>query len=97
MIEALTRLIAMGVDLNAYSTAIYTHATALHHAVSSGSLAAVKLLVEAGADLEKIDKAWEGTPAQWAEFYIREGQGLEAEKPYPEILAYLREQAASRQ
>lgn len=99
--EALARLLKMGVDLNAYSTDIYTHATALHHAVSSGSLAAVKTLVEAGADLQVPDSAWNGTPLGWAEHYVSEKEGAEgtgddAGKDYPAIAAYLREALAAR-
>jgi hypothetical protein len=40
-----------GVDLNAYSPpGFHPHGTALHHAVDSGSLDAVKVLVEAGTE-----------------------------------------------
>lgn len=88
--EALVRLLALGVDVNAYSTDIYTHATALHHAVCSGSLDAVKVLVEAGAELGTKDRAWNGTPLDWAEHYIREAKGDDTGKSYPEIAAYLR-------
>ena len=88
--EALARLLLLGVDLNAYSTDIYTHATALHHAVSSGSLEAVKTLVEAGAALDIKDRAWNATPQEWAEYYAREPKGDEAGKSYPEIVAHLR-------
>ena len=91
--EALARLLALGVDLNAYSTDIYTHATALHHAVCSGSLEAVKILVEAGPELGTKDRAWDGTPLEWAEHYIHEAKGDDTGKPYPEIAAYLREKA----
>jgi peptide-methionine (S)-S-oxide reductase len=79
-VAALTTLIALGVDINAYSTGIHPHATALHHAVSSGSLDAVKVLVEAGADLTIRDRIYDGTPLDWAE-YLKE----------PEIAAWLRE------
>lgn len=89
--EALARLLELGVDLDAYSTDIYTHATALHHAVSSGSLDAVKVLVEAGAELGTKDRAWNGTPLDWAEHYVHEAKGESALKAYPEIAAYLRE------
>ena len=65
--KALSRLLELGVDLNAYSTGIHTHATALHHAVDSGSLEAVKALVEAGARLDIRDKVYHGTPLDWAE------------------------------
>ena len=94
--EALVRLLALGVDVNAYSTEIYTHATALHHAVSSGSLDAVKVLVEAGADLDTKDRAWNGTPLTWAEHFTSEAKREDAGKAYPEIAAYLREKAGER-
>ncbi len=93
--EALARLIVLGVDLNAYSTDIYTHATALHQAVCSGSLEAVKVLVEAGAELGTKDRTWDGTPLEWAEYYIREAKGDGAGIAYPEIAAYLREKSAN--
>ena len=56
----------------------------------SGSLAAVQVLVEAGADLGRRDRAWSGTPLDWAEHYIREAKGKDTGKLYPEIAAYLR-------
>jgi hypothetical protein len=65
--EALARLIPIGVDLNAPSPDLYSHATALHHAVYSGSLEAVKVLVEAGACLSTKDSIYSGTPLDWAE------------------------------
>jgi peptide-methionine (S)-S-oxide reductase len=43
------------------------HSTPLHQAVSSGSLAAVQVLVEAGADLTTRDRIYDGTPLGWAE------------------------------
>lgn len=66
--EALKRLVGLGIDLNAPSADLYSHATALHHAVSSGSLDAVRVLVEAGADLGAMDAAYQGTPLDWAEY-----------------------------
>jgi len=65
---ALARLIARGVDIDAYSTVIHPHATALHHAVSSGSFDAVEMLVAAGARLDIRDRIYDGTPLQWAEY-----------------------------
>ncbi|MBD3921890.1 ankyrin repeat domain-containing protein [Paenibacillus sp. PR3] len=77
---ALALLIAAGVDLNAYSPAsFHPHATALHHAVDSGSLEAVRLLVEAGSDPCAPDKLFGGTPLGWADHIGRQ-----------EITAYLR-------
>jgi peptide-methionine (S)-S-oxide reductase len=78
--HTLALLIDLGVDLDAYSPpGFHPHGTALHHAVDSGSLDAVKVLVEAGADLGMRDRIYEGTPLDWAEHLKR-----------PEIGAYLR-------
>ena len=86
---ALRRMIAAGVDLNA-PAALYSHGTPLHHAVSSGSLEAVKVMVEAGANVNAIDTAWSGTPLGWAQHYLDEGGGDQPGKQYTEIAAYLR-------
>ena len=40
--------------------------TALHRAVQSGSAPTVRLLVDAGADLEVRERRWKGTPLSWA-------------------------------
>jgi peptide-methionine (S)-S-oxide reductase len=48
--------------------------------VDSGSLDAVRVLVEAGADRGAKDRVYNGTPVGWAEYLKR-----------PEIAAYLRE------
>ena len=92
--EALARLIRLGVDLNAYSTEIYTHATSLHHAVCSGSLDAVRTLVEAGADLTIRDTAWHATPLGWAQYYLTRHQADDRTPHYAAIAAYLRERGA---
>lgn len=92
-VEALRRLIAAGVDVNAPSAGLYSHGTPLHHAVSSGSLEATKVLVEAGAKLDAKDHAWGGTPLGWAEYYLSGGQGDHPEKQYAQIAAYLRSRA----
>ena len=65
--KALAKLLQLGVDIDAYSTEIHPHATAVHHAVDSGSLEAVKVLVAAGAKLDTRDKVYHGTPLDWAE------------------------------
>jgi peptide-methionine (S)-S-oxide reductase len=81
--EALRRMIAIGIDVNAVSADLYSHATPLHHAVCSGSLEAVRVLVDAGAGLTTRDTAYDGTPLDWAEHY--------GDKPgYGEIADYLR-------
>lgn len=88
--DALRRMIRAGVDLNAPSADLYSHGTPLHHAVSSGSLEAVEVLVEAGAELGTKDSVWGGTPLGWAEYYLSEEQGDHRGKQYAEIAAYLR-------
>jgi peptide-methionine (S)-S-oxide reductase len=82
--DALTKVIDLGIDLNVPCASLYSHATALHHAVYSGSLDAVKVLVEAGADLDAKDTIYEGTPLGWAEY----GKQVE-------IAEFLREKGAA--
>ena len=65
--EALRRILPLGVELNAPSPDLFSPATALHHTVWSGSLEAVRVLVDAGADLGARDEIWLGTPLNWAE------------------------------
>ena len=89
-VDALRRMIGAGVDVNAPSADLYSHGTPLHHAVCSGSLQAVQVLVEAGAGLNSKDSAWGGTPLGWAEHYMGEPKGVDAGKQYAAIAAYLR-------
>ena len=89
--EALRRMLALGVDPTTVSAQNYAHATALHHAVCSGSLDAVRVLVEAGADLARRDTGNDGTPLGWAEYYEQEQKEELRAKQYAEIAAYLRE------
>lgn len=90
--DALRRVIELGLDLNAPSPDLYAHATALHHAVCSGCLEAVKVLVEAGAELNVKDTAWHGTPLGWARHYQDEHQCDERGRTYAEIASYLHEE-----
>jgi ankyrin repeat protein len=94
--DALKWMIGAGVDVNRPSRDLYSHGTPLHHAVCSGSLEAVQVLVEAGADLSAKDTAWNGTPLGWAEHYVQEAKDGYAKKAYPEIAAYLRERHGNR-
>ena len=88
--RALRRMLRAGVDVNAPSAGLYSHGTPLHHAVSSGALDAVRVLVDGGADLNARDTAWGGTPLGWAEHYVSQGHGSGPRKQYAEIAAYLR-------
>ena len=92
-VDALRRLIAAGADVNAPSAGLYSHGTPLHHAVSSGSLEAVEVLVDAGANLNAKDHAWGGTPLGWAEYYLNGPQAGHTDKQYAQIAAYLRSRA----
>ena len=91
--EALAKLIPLGVSLDAFTSGFYSHATPLHHAVWSGSLDAVKVLVEAGARLTTRDRAEDATPLGWAEYAASERTGPKAEQ-YSAIAAYLRQRGA---
>jgi hypothetical protein len=79
--SAVPMLIALGADPNACNVGLHPHATALHNAVCSGSLEAVKALVAAGANVDQKDRAYQATPLDWAETFIRDA----------EIAAYLRD------
>lgn len=89
--QALRMLIDTGVDLDTPSANIYAHATPLHHAVCSGSFDAVKVLVEAGANLEIEDRAEHATPRGWADYYVGEASTEERKHRYLQIAEYLRE------
>ncbi|GAO43136.1 ankyrin repeat domain-containing protein [Flavihumibacter petaseus] len=67
----------------------HSHASPLHQAVFSGSLEAVKLLVDAGADLNARDMAYDGTPLNWAEYMPTEGKDAAAVARYKAIEKYL--------
>ncbi len=90
--ESLRRMLALGVDPTTVSARNQSHGTALHHAVWSGSLDAVKVLVEAGADLQRRDTIYDGTPLGWAKYGEHELKDESRAKQYKEIAAYLREQ-----
>lgn len=94
--DALVRLIPFGVDVSAPSKDLYAHATPLHHAVSSGSLDAVRVLVEAGAKLGAKDKVYRATPLGWAEHNAGEARAYDPPRQYAEIVDYLRSKADDR-
>jgi hypothetical protein len=83
--EGVKKLIGYGVHVSEPSANLYSHATPLHHATGSGSLDTVKVLVEAGANMDIRDSVHEGTPLDWAEYLKKD-----------DIAAYLREQFDKR-
>ena len=97
-LEAIDTAIALGADPNMPNIGLNPDAMPLHNAVCSGSLAAVQKLVEAGAGVEAKDVAYQATPLQWAEYFVRESGSDKIEyfqregqrpKQYAEIAAYL--------
>lgn len=90
--EALRQMLALGVDATTISLRHQSHATALHHAVSSANLDAVRVLVEAGADTTRCDTIYSGTPLGWAEYAESQQKDVARAARYREIAAYLREQ-----
>jgi peptide-methionine (S)-S-oxide reductase len=105
-LDAIDTAIALGADPNAPNVGLNPDATALHNGVCSGSLAAVRKLVEAGASVQATDGPYKATPLAWAEYFVRESAADKVEyfqregarpKQYAEIAAYLRsEEDASR-
>ncbi|HMF70756.1 MAG TPA: ankyrin repeat domain-containing protein [Flavitalea sp.] len=90
--EMISRLLSSGANPNGYPEGgFHSHATPLHQAVSSGSLEAVKLLVQAGADLIGADRAYNGTSLGWAMYMQTEEGENEAKKDnYAAIETYLK-------
>jgi peptide-methionine (S)-S-oxide reductase len=89
-------ILARGASPNEPSADLYAHGTPLHHAVCSGSLDTVKVLVNGGADLHRCDSAWNATPLGWAEHY-EQNSALGQRGRYSEIASYLRDAAAARE
>ncbi len=94
--EALATLIGLGVSANAHSIEIHSHATALHHAVCSGSLDAVMVLVDAGAETGARDSLHDGTPLDWAEHYQAEHGADERAEDFAGIAVFLRDRGGRR-
>ena len=75
----------------------HSHATALHQAVWSSSLEAVKVLVEAGGRQDLKDKIYEGTPLEWAMYSLTsdEFEDPTAKERNSAIAEYLQQQLGS--
>jgi hypothetical protein len=93
--EGLRRILELGVDVNAPSEELYSHGTPLHHAVCSGSPDAVRVLVEGGGDLRRLDTHFGATPLGWALHYLGEAEaGSARAERYVAIAEYLKEREA---
>lgn len=88
--DAVAWMVGTGIAISQPSADLYSHGTPLHHAVCSGSLETVMVLVEAGADMNRPDGAWNGTPLGWAQHYVESSAG-EARERYASIVSYLRD------
>jgi len=92
--DMIAMLIAAGANANGSAAdndfgGFHSHATTLHQAVYSGSLTAVKLLVEAGASLAATDKAYNGTPLGWAKYMQTETIDETLKEQYKAIEHYI--------
>jgi hypothetical protein len=67
--QAVARAVSYGADINKPSEHLYSHGTPLHHAVWSASVETVKVLLEAGADLNTQDSIYHGTPLGWGRIW----------------------------
>ena len=63
------RALEAGFDVNAASGLGGSTRTPAHHAAAAGDVAALRLLVEHGADLTAVDPEYGATPLGWAEFF----------------------------
>lgn len=85
-------MIDSGVDVNTYidhSSGFHSHATALHQAVYSGSLDSVKILIEAGADINLEDRIYHGSPLDWSQYLQKEEKNEGLKEKYWQIEKFL--------
>jgi hypothetical protein len=89
-------ILARGASPNEPSAELYSHGTPLHHAVCSGSLDTVRVLINGGADPQRPDSAWNGTPLGWAKYYEQNSDAKRRSR-YSEIASYLSEVSLLRE
>jgi ankyrin repeat protein len=64
--EAVRLMLDLGFPPDIHASHEGDGATPLHAAAAAGSVAAVRLLLERGADIEARDTTWDSTPMEWA-------------------------------
>jgi hypothetical protein len=65
--DSMKQLLSLDLDVNAWNQeGFHSHSTALHQAVWSGSLDAVKMLIDGGADPRIKDKVYNASSLSWA-------------------------------
>ena len=89
-------ILARGASPNEPSADLYPHGTPLHHAVCSGSLDTVRVLIDGGADPQRLDSAWNGTPLGWARYYEQNSDSKRRSR-YSEIASYLSDVSSLRE
>jgi hypothetical protein len=89
-VDGLKAMLQADVEVSKPSPDLYGHAAPLHHAVWSGSLDAVKVLIDAGADCAAKDTEHEATPLGWAEYAEETQTDPEQAARYSAIAEYLR-------
>jgi peptide-methionine (S)-S-oxide reductase len=89
-VDGLKAMLQAEVEVSKPSPDLYGHATPLHHAVWSGSLDAVRILIDARADLAAMDTVHEATPLGWAEYAEETQTDPEKAARYSAIAEYLR-------
>lgn len=90
--EMLAALIKAGADIQAYCPeGFHSHSTPLHQAIWACSITAVKVLVEAGANLHIRDRAFFGTPFGWAIHAEQTTEDKDKQVKYAAILYYMKE------
>jgi hypothetical protein len=71
-VDALRDLLTAGVDINAFNPpGWHAHSTALHSAVDSGNVEAMRLLAAAGSDRSIRDTRFDGTADDWSAYLKR--------------------------
>jgi len=88
-LDGVRSAIALGADVNALRPGL-EHAAPLHNAVTSGSLAVVKALLDAGARADIRDSGYQLTPLEWADWYVGDASRGREPKEYAAIAAHLR-------